>query len=120
LQEENYTRDDCKVVLVEHGLLPNFPIYMQRGGCKYCIFKSLSEWKALCIFDYTTFAECKALEIKVQDKRKKFFAISMTRCSLQSIEDKVNMEIELWGIDAVKEMYKSIVSHEACGAFCHR
>jgi len=93
---------------------------MQRGGCKYCIFKSLSEWKALYIFDKATFYECKDLEIKVQDKRQKFFAISMTKKSLQQIEDDVNNEIALWGYDAVVDMYKTVTVSEPCGAFCHR
>jgi hypothetical protein len=120
LQDDGLNRDDCKVILAEHGLLPNFPIFMQRGGCKYCIFKSLSEWKALYIFDKATFYECKDLEIKVQDKRQKFFAISMTKKSLQQIEDDVNNEIALWGYDAVVDMYKTVTVSEPCGAFCHR
>lgn len=32
LQDDDLTRDDCKVILAEHGLLPDFPVYMSRGG----------------------------------------------------------------------------------------
>jgi len=120
LQNDGLDRDDCKLILLEHGMLPNFPMYMQRGGCKYCIFKSISEWKAMYIFDRDTFYECKYLENRVQDRRKKFFAISMTGRSLQSIEDECEREIKNWGVDAVKDMYKDIVQTQSCGAFCHR
>jgi hypothetical protein len=39
---------------------------------------------------------------------------------MEWIANEVEREINLWGIDAVKEFYKQIESKKACGAFCHR
>lgn len=120
LQEDDLTRDDCKDILEQYGLLPNFPMYMNRGGCFMCIYKSVSEYKAMYIFDKETFDRVKNIEESVQDKRNKFFTISVNGKSIQLIQDEVEREINGWGLDAVKEFYKQIEQKQACGAFCHR
>lgn len=120
LQEDDITRDECKDILKEYNLLPNFPLYMNRGGCFMCIYKSVSEYKAMYVFDRKTFDKVKGIEEKVQDKRKKLFTISVNQVPMSHIKDLVENEIRLWGIDAVKEFYKQIEQRQACGAFCMR
>lgn len=120
LQNDDITRDECKEILNQYGLLPDFPLYMNRGGCFMCIFKTISEYKAMYIFDRKTFDRVKSIETKVQDKRAKFFTISVSKKSMQFIADEVEREISLWGIDAVKGFYQQIEQKQACGAFCHR
>jgi len=120
LQEDDITRDECKDILKEYNLLPDFPLYMNRGGCFMCIYKSISEYKAMYIFDRKTFDKVKAIENKVQDKRAKFFTISVSKKSMQFIEDEVEREIRGWGIEAVKGFYEQVEQQQACGAFCHR
>ena len=120
LQDADITRDDCETILKEHQLLPNFPLYMNRGGCFLCIFKSVAEYKAMYLFDNKTFCKVKEIEEKVQDKRAKFFTISINKISMQQIENLVLNEINLWGELAVKDFYKQIEAKQACGAFCHR
>jgi len=123
LYEDGFTRYDCEETLRMHRLLPNFPIYMKRGGCRKCFFRGKGEMKAKYIFNPTEFAKDKAFENHMNDvsDRKKFYHINMNAgASYQSIEDEVNREIAQWGIDEVKRMYKSIETHKACGAFCHR
>lgn len=123
LHEEGYTREDCESILNAYGLNPSFPIYMQRGGCRWCFFQGKKEMKAKCIFSPAEFARDKAFEIRINEstrhKRKKFFPINQC-ATYQQIEDEVNREISMWGIDAVKDMYKKIEGHKPCGAFCHR
>lgn len=67
LQEDGLSRDDCKEVLSQYGLLPDFPLYMSRGGCFMCIYKSVSEYKAMYIFDRKTFDRVRQIEESVQD-----------------------------------------------------
>lgn len=120
LYEDGYTREDCEEILTEHNFHPNFPIYMQRGGCRYCIYKSAAEYKALYLFDNETFMQNRKLEEEVQDKREKFFAMSVTQRPFSDIQNEIEQEIKTWGIDEVKSWYKKISAHEPCGAFCHR
>lgn len=120
LYEEGKTRDDCKDVLFELGLLPQFPVYMARGGCKWCPFKAIAEYKAMYYFDRSTFDEGSYLEKRIQDKRGKFYAISMSMKSFADIAAECEREKSLWGEVEIKRMYKEISNTKSCGAFCHR
>ena len=120
LQEDGITRDDCIDILNQYNLNPDFPLYMNRGGCYMCIYKTISEYKAMYIFDRKTFDKVKSIEEKVQDKRAKFFTISVSKKSMQWIQNEVDREIQGWGINAVKGFYEQIEQKQACGAFCHR
>lgn len=119
LHEEGYDRDDCEEILRQYGLHPNFPIYMSRGGCKFCFFKSKAEYKALYILDNKTFMEGWELEKSVQDRRKKYFSI-IPNFTFQQIADEVETEKRLWGNDRLIDMYKPYAQTKVCGAFCHR
>jgi 3'-phosphoadenosine 5'-phosphosulfate sulfotransferase (PAPS reductase)/FAD synthetase len=121
LQDDDITRDDCKEILNQYNLLPDFPLYMNRGGCFMCIYKSIAEYKAMYIFDRNTFDRVRyGIEEKIQDKRNKFFTISVSGKSMKMIADECEREISIWGIDAVKGFYEQIEQRQACGAFCHR
>lgn len=120
LYNDGLSRDECEDILYKNGLHPEFPIYMQRGGCEGCIFKSISEYKALYFFDRKTFNRNMRLENKVQDKRKKFFTISMTGRSFKEIASECKNELKIWGKKEVLLMYKKIKPSQSCGAFCHR
>lgn len=120
LKDADYNRDDCEFMLKQHDLHPDFPPYMKRGGCKYCIFKSVKEYKAMYYFNRAEFDECLHLENSVQDKRVEIFTISMTQKSLQSIADDCEHELQMFSLDALKSMYAKVEAGQACGAFCHR
>lgn len=122
LHEDGKTREDCEEILNKYGLHPNFPIYMSRGGCRWCFFRGKKEMKAKYVFAPTEFAKDKEFENKMNEvsNRKKFYAINITQGTYQNAEDEVRREIAMWGIDAVKDMYKKIEAHKPCGAFCHR
>lgn len=47
LIDAGLTREDCEDILKLYGLHPNFPVYMLRGGCRMCFFKSEKEYKAM-------------------------------------------------------------------------
>ena len=121
LQEDDITRDDCVAILNEYNLAPNFPLYMNRGGCYMCIYKSVSEYKAMYLFDIETFNKVMQLEESIQDKRKKMFTISVTGKPMKWVKEQVDNEITNWGgVDVVKSFYSQIEQKQACGAFCHR
>lgn len=120
LFEDGYSREMCEDILNVYGLHPNFPIYMKRGGCKGCIFKSIAEFKALYFFDRQEFIEVKELEEKIQDKRKKFFSISMSHKPMSHIQELCETEIKMFGEENIKSMYHKIKPSQSCGAFCHR
>lgn len=120
LFENNLNREDCEDILYKHGLHPEFPIYMQRGGCVGCIFKQVAEFKALYFFDKRTFLQNKKLEESIQDKRKKFFTLSMSGRSFSDIQIECDRELIQWGKLEIESMYKKIKPSQSCGAFCHR
>jgi len=56
-----------------------------------------------------------------QGTRKRFFPImAHIGISMQQVEDELNREISLWGLQQVLEMYKNTEQKQSCGAFCHR
>jgi 3'-phosphoadenosine 5'-phosphosulfate sulfotransferase (PAPS reductase)/FAD synthetase len=121
LHDDGITRDDCKEILASHNLLPSFPVYMQRGGCKKCFYKKKGELKAKAVFNRDGFIEDMAFEEKLQDKRSKFYYINMNAgCSYREVAEEVDREILMWGEETVRSMYSNVKSHKPCGAFCHR
>ena len=120
LHDDGHTRDYCEELLVAYDLHPNLPIYMNRGGCYVCPFKRVQEYKAMYVFDRPTFNKATRWEKRIQDRRKKFYSISMSGRSLDDIAAEVEREIALWGLEAVKEMYSKTQQSQSCGAFCHR
>lgn len=121
LYEDGHTREDCIEKLRECGLEPNFPPYMQRGGCRKCPFRTRKEAKAKYFFNREGFLEDMAFEIKLQDKRKKFYGINMNFPEgYKGVMDECEREIAMYGLEQIKSMYKTIQSHQPCGAFCHR
>jgi len=109
LIEDGYTRDDCEEILRDYGLHPNFPIYMQRGGCRMCFYKSEKEY-----------IEVMEFEEKIQDRRLKFYSIMGNGKSLRQLANECEMEKAFLKIDDFSDMYKSIKKETSCGAFCNR
>lgn len=120
LQEDGLNREDCIDILNEYELNPDFPLFMSRGGCYMCIFKTVAEYKAMYLFDRKTFNKVMDLEESIQDKRGKFFTVSVSCKSMRWISNQVESELKNWGEENVKSFYSKIEQKQACGAFCHR
>jgi 3'-phosphoadenosine 5'-phosphosulfate sulfotransferase (PAPS reductase)/FAD synthetase len=120
LFDAGYDRDMCEDILRLYGLHPDFPVYMKRGGCVGCIFKSVPEFKAMYFFSRSEFDENLKLENEVQDKRKRFFTLSMSQKPFQVIADECEREIQMWGRDNVEKMYQKVKPGQSCGPFCQR
>lgn len=121
LQEDGHTRQDCIDVITPLGLMPNFPPYMQRGGCKKCPFKTKKEAKAKYFFNKEGFIEDMNFEEKLQGFRKKFYGINMNfKEGYRALAAECEREISMYGLEQIKSMYKNVQAHQPCGAFCHR
>ena len=118
LINDGLTRQDCEDILHNHGLHPEFPVYMLRGGCRMCFFKSEKEYKALYHLNRNEFEQMIDFEQGLQDKRRKFYAILQSGKSLRQLAQECERE-ELMLPD-IAEMYKSLKKETSCGAFCHR
>lgn len=118
LVDDGYTRDDCEEILNEHGLHPNMPVYMARGGCRMCFFKSEKEYRAMYHLDRQEFMEVMAFEEEIQDKRKKFYSIMGNGKSLRQL--MLQEQKERFQFPEMQELYKSLKKETSCGAFCHR
>lgn len=121
LQEDGHTRQDCIDTLEPLGLMPNLPVYMQRGGCRKCPFRTKKEAKAKYFFNKAGYMEDMAFEKKLQDKRPKFYGINMNfPQGYEALAVECEREIAMYGLDQIKSMYKNVQAHQPCGAFCHR
>lgn len=118
LIENELDREDCIDVLNLHGLNPEFPIFMSRGGCKFCFFKSEKEYRAMYYFDKKTFLENRKLEEEIQDKRKTFFSIMPSGKSMKQLQ--AECESTLFSEKDMREIYTKVDRTTYCGGFCHR
>jgi len=117
LIEDGYTRDDCYELLKRHGLEPDFPAYMERGGCKFCPFKSKKEYAAMVHLSLDEIEEVRQIEESIQDKRNEYFRI---RSNMPKMRDFIQIEkANLFG-SKVSDYYSQSESPQSCGVFCHR
>jgi translation initiation factor 1 (eIF-1/SUI1) len=115
---DGYDRNDCEEILKKHGMHPNFPVYMMRGGCRMCFFKSEKEYKAMYHLNNKEFMEVLEFEEKIQDKRKKFYSIMGNGKRLRDL--MTECETEKLMFPDIEKLYKSLKKETSCGAFCHR
>lgn len=117
LIEDGYSRTDCEDILKAHGMHPNFPVYMLRGGCRMCFFKSEKEYKALYYLNRSEFDKMIEFEDKMQDKRIKFYSIMSNGKSLRQLAAQCANELP-FDYTQIYSDYKK--ENKSCGAFCHR
>ncbi len=117
LIEDGLTRDDCEDILKLHGLHPKFPVYMLRGGCRMCFFKSEKEYRAMYHLNRKEFNEVMEFEEKIQDQRKKFYSIMGNGKSLRQLAAECKNEI-FSDVESLYADYKR--DGKSCGAFCRR
>ena len=118
LIEDGLTRQDCEETLKLHGLHPNFPVYMLRGGCRMCFFKSEKEYRAMYHLNRIEFDKMIAFEEGMQDKRIKFYSIMGNGKSLRQLGNECAAEKLMF--NEIETLYKSLKKETSCGAFCHR
>ena len=70
LRQQHMTRQDCIDLCLKHNLLPTYPIYMARGGCKGCFYKRKSEIQAMAALVPDIMDELQELEESIQSTRR--------------------------------------------------
>lgn len=115
LVELGITRAKCKEILSAANLLPNFPPYMQRGGCVGCFYKSKKEFAAMALMAPDEFDQVVALEAAIQDERAEHYHIIEKIPNLKAFEETA--QSVLFSAD---EMYPAVNDATACGIFCNR
>lgn len=116
LQEDGHTRADCITMLEQHGLKPDFPAYMRRGGCIFCPFKSKKEYAAMVHLAPGEIDLVRILEEKAQDTRGKYYRI---RQNMPTMRDFIEIEKNnLFG--DLSPYYDDSDEQYSCGVFCHR
>lgn len=114
LADNNITRNGCKTILATKNLLPQFPVYMQRGGCIGCYYKSKKEYEAMALLNPGEFKVVEDLENAIQDQRKSFFSIRRDATMKQIRESVSNLLFK------PEEIYPVINNATKCGVFCNR
>ncbi len=120
LIDDGHTREDCEDILRLHGLHPEFPVYMLRGGCRMCFFKTEKEYKAMYFLANDEYLEVMAFEEAIQDRRQKFYSIMGNGKSLRQLAAECEQERAFMVNADWNELYKSLKKETSCGAFCHR
>lgn len=118
LQERGFTRKDCVALCEEHNLLPHYPVYMMRGGCKGCFYKRKSEVLAMTRLVPSIIDELQELEEYVQRERQEFFHmfpnIGMSIAAFRQQPELFDFT------DLYKDTYDDSDKGLYCGLFCHK
>lgn len=117
-REWGWTRADCIRLCLEHDVLPRYPVYMVRGGCKGCFYKRKSEVKAMIQLRPDVMDGLQVREEAVQDERGSYF--HMFPNAGASIADLRSQP----ALFDMAELYRDAADNsdkgESCGLFCHR
>jgi 3'-phosphoadenosine 5'-phosphosulfate sulfotransferase (PAPS reductase)/FAD synthetase len=116
LVDIEYDRATCSEILEHYGIHPDFPPYMDRGGCKFCPFKSRKEYKAMVHFAPDEIEEVARIEETIQDARNKYFRI---RSNMPRLRDFISLEKNNL-IGNLSGFYAADSERKSCGVFCHR
>ena len=118
LREKGMTRIDCVKICVENDLLPRYPPYAARGGCKGCFYKRKSEIIAMQMLVPEVVDELRELEESVQDERGKFFHmfpnVGMSIADIQAQQPLFDFSY------AYNQASDTSDYGAACGLFCNR
>lgn len=116
LADNGFNRAMCEVLLRKADLHPNFPVYMKRGGCRSCFFKSKKEYQAMALLSPTEFNTIIELEEGIQDQRAEFFSI-IDGLTMRQLRDNVLAQGLLFELD---EIYAIVNNATNFGVFCNR
>lgn len=118
LREMGMARIDVVKICVEHDLLPRYPPYAARGGCKGCFYKRKSEIIAMQALVPDVVDELRELEEGVQDERGRYFHMfpnaGVSIAEIQAQQPLFDME-QVYADASNTDDYG-----QACGLFCNR
>jgi len=118
LQEKGVDKFEVIRTCLDYNLLPRYPVYMARGGCKGCYYKRKAEVKAMVQLCPDVLDGLQDIEEEVQDERGRFaFMFPNINMSIRDLRRQP-------ALFDMTEVYQS-ASQRAdygrnCGAFCGR
>ena len=120
LQDLSLTRQKCIALLRQYNLEPRLPVYMRRGGCTFCFYKSRKEYAAIAHLDPALANELADFEDAINsDQYGKPWKI------VKDIPEGFRAFFEQERSTSLfkpEEMYaqQPNISESPCGVFCHR
>lgn len=118
MREWGWTRTDVIRKCLEYGLLPRYPVYMARGGCKGCFYKRKAEVRAMSVLVPEVMDELQRREEVVQDERGTFFKLFPNTNA--SIADMRSQQTLFTPEEVYRAAGEDDDKGQACGLFCHR
>ena len=120
LQDLNLSRAKCLALLQEYDLQPRLPVYMRRGGCKFCFYKSRKEYAAIAHLNPELAAQLADFEDQVN--------ASHSHGSFWTIREDIPEGLRTFfaneqnSLFSAQQMYgfQPQSSESPCGVFCHR
>ena len=120
LQDLGLRRSDCVALLKRYDLEPKFPVYMRRGGCEFCFYKSRKEYAAIANLNPSLATKLADFEDQINALRRPQQRWTMVREIPEGFRSFfANEEQSLF---SAEEMYgfQPETSETPCGVFCHR
>jgi hypothetical protein len=118
LREKGMNYQDVVDLCNQYDLLPEYPAYMARGGCKGCFYKSKNEVLAMRELTPLVYDKLQELEESVQDRRDKY-AVMFPNVGM-SLKEFRKQPLLFAAKDVFKDAKDTSQKAPACGAFCHR
>lgn len=116
LIEDRRTRADCEAILSKVGLLPKFPPYMSRGGCKGCFYKRKSEYDWMARLAPEEALSVAELEESIQDQRGIYYHIHQDIPNMRQFIENCRSQQYLFP----EEDSWTPSAGASCGVLCHR
>jgi phosphoadenosine phosphosulfate reductase family protein len=121
LQDLGLSRASCIELLKEYGLEPQLPVYMRRGGCEFCFYKSRKEYAAIAHLNPELAEKLADFEDEINASRPERKAWTIVREIPEGLRTFFANE-QKSSLFSAQEMYgfQPEVSESPCGVFCHR
>ena len=115
LATTNLSRYACITILKKANLFPEFPVYMRRGGCVGCFYKTVNEYIAMAALNPSEFKIVEDLEMVIQrPESEKFYSI------IKGLPMSRIRKIAAEGFFKPEEIYPAVNDMTPCGVFCNR
>lgn len=121
LQDLDLSRGKCVALLREYGLEPRLPVYMRRGGCTFCFYKSRKEYAAIAHLDPGLATKLANFEDEINSGSGRQKPWAIVRDIPEGLRAFFDNE-QRTSLFKPEEMYaqQPSVSESPCGVFCHR
>jgi len=120
LREAGIDKAGVDRICEKHRLMPQYPVYMLRGGCMGCYQKRKSEVKAMAVLCPEILDKLQALEEAIQDERGKF-AVMFSGIKFAGKQMSIREIRRQPTLFDLKPYYTDAATmNSPCGIFCNR